>query len=1024
MVRRLLKYTGIFILSLLLLALLLPLLFKDQLVERLKSAFNAGIHGKFEFADASLSLFRDFPRMNVRLFDPNCVSYVGPVTTELFKAEEIQLSINLWDLLKQKERPRIHRISLQSPDIHIVEFDSVSLNANIFKTDDTKPAEGESDLALEIESYELTRARIRYESRISGIRLSLNNMDHQGSLNTADQVTLVRTVTQVDSMDFIQNNLAYVQSAKVKLVLNLEHHAEDHLFKIQTAALDWNQLALETTGSIRLLGDSVETDIQFHTPDNAFKDLFSILPNTYTKEYPDVQSQGSFSLEGMMKGVYSGSHGLYPSWNFKCTVKDGGIQYPGMPARLEEVRVDVLSGNVGPGLSQAYLEMKDLSMKIDQQRFIGSLILRNGDQDVNVSGFLRGQLDLLAFSRFFPLEKGTKLSGVLSPDFSFAFTSSAVTSQKYEQIELNGFFTAESVGYSAPGSPDVQIPSARAEFYPGVLKLTKVNMILGKSDMQLEAVVEHPLDYVFSERVVHCEAAIRSSKLDLNEWMSPEVESGLTDGNLVSSGPPMDFSRLKLKMDAVIGDLLYEDYRIQNLNGRFLFQGDRFDILDGKGTINKNTIRVKGFVEPVMAYTYNNKILLGNLNIQADVFNADQFLAPSDMDASSSGSVAATSQAFVVPGQMDLQVGFSAGKFIYAPMVLTGVTGSLKIENQELQFKDIQSNAMGGRFGLSGVYASPVKADPTFNMKLDLSKVQFAQALASMPTMKKLAPIMEYIQGYFNSSLVFQGVLDQTMFPKLESLDLDGFIETLEGTIKGFKPLDELASKIKIPGLKSLDLKNTKNWITVRSGAVTIKDFTKNVSDIGIVAGGTHRVNSQMDYRMLVKIPKNKVDQYTRMVQLDKGVEQLSSLLSKYGLGRQFSGGLNIRVFIRGTLLHPEFDLGLANPDGSDQMDSGGVLSNVQDQIRDSLNSRIEKEVEQAKSKAEAQIKIYEDSLKKVAAKKAEEWTKSKVDTLVGGKGKDLLDSLAGKVIKDPQKEVDQIKDKLKDWNPFKKDKK
>lgn len=66
------------------------------------------------------------------------------------------------------------------------------------------------------------------------------------------------------------------------------------------------------------------------------------------------------------------------------------------------------------------------------------------------------------------------------------------------------------------------------------------------------------------------------------------------------------------------------------------------------------------------------------------------------------------------------------------------------------------------------------------------------------------------------------------MFPVIDSINIDGIIETLEGSIKGFKPLEAIADKLKLNAIRNLNIKNTKNWITVQNGLVSIKDFNKN----------------------------------------------------------------------------------------------------------------------------------------------------------------------------------------------------
>ena len=63
--------------------------------------------------------------------------------------------------------------------------------------------------------------------------------------------------------------------------------------------------------------------------------------------------------------------------------------------------------------------------------------------------------------------------------------------------------------------------------------------------------------------------------------------------------------------------------------------------------------------------------------------------------------------------------------------------------------------------------------------------------------LKRAAPIAAYVDGFFNTTLVMKGKLGAEMTPELSSIDASGFLETLNGNIKGFKPFVDLSDKFK-----------------------------------------------------------------------------------------------------------------------------------------------------------------------------------------------------------------------------------
>ena len=92
--RKLLKVGLFIILGLLALAFIIPIFYKSTVMEAIKTQASSSINGKFEFEDASISLFRDFPNLAISIEKPQCLAYVNQDTSLLFSGEEIFISLS------------------------------------------------------------------------------------------------------------------------------------------------------------------------------------------------------------------------------------------------------------------------------------------------------------------------------------------------------------------------------------------------------------------------------------------------------------------------------------------------------------------------------------------------------------------------------------------------------------------------------------------------------------------------------------------------------------------------------------------------------------------------------------------------------------------------------------------------------------------------------------------------------------------------------------------------------------------
>ena len=195
-----------------------------------------------------------------------------------------------------------------------------------------------------------------------------------------------------------------------------------------------------------------------------------------------------------------------------------------------------------------------------------------------------------------------------------------------------------------------------------------------------------------------------------------------------------------------------------------------------------------------------------------------------------------------------------------------------------------------------------------------------------------------------------------------------------------------------------------------------------------------------MDYDFTFKIPRSKFKNNVVGATTETGISFLKNLASKTGYNIEVGSNVNVLVNLSGKLLDPKINFKLLGTDGQ-SLEEGAknAMNETIDKAKDSLIHRAENEIDKNKQKALKEVKRMEDSLRLLAAKKAVEEKRkllekasneaSKyVDSSLINKGKDVLNDKLGKeadkILKEGgQKEVDQIKDKVKDWNPFKKKK-
>lgn len=1027
--RKLLKVGLFIILGLLALAFIIPIFYKSTVMETIKTQASSSINGKFEFEDASISLFRDFPNLAISIEKPQCLAYVNQDTSLLFSGEEIFISLSLWKLIRDRQNTVINSFGLIKPIINFIQYDSLHNNAQILKTDSsTEPVS--SKTTLEISHYFIEEGELNYIDNFSNTSSKISNLNHSGNIVQMNDILNLVSNTQIQSINYYSNGIPMIENLSLDSKLNLAYSEQSSKYVIKESEFNLNNLKLLCKGDIQLLKDSTIMNLAIESPGNEFKDLFSILPNAFTKDYKSVESSGTFMFKIELNGIYSALNKFYPNWNIQCSIDNGSLKYPQKQLKIQDVALEIKSGNSDISGKDAYLNINSFKMNLNNQLLNGSLQLTDIFQNTTVAGTIKGILNLSDLSAFYPMAPGTELSGVIKPDLEFNFNQKTIENNQYSDVKLQGSVLCDLIKYKAKDLPEIKIDQAVIKISPELIVINELNSSFGKSDLKANLSWQEPLKYFTPASSVKLKIVSNSNLVDLTEWItepSPS-QSKSNDASLNSNA----LEGLQVSFESNISKLVYPEYKINALNGSGELIGDQLILHNFSAEINNNQIQGKGTFTNLAGYMFQDKVLNGKMQLSAAVFDADQFLKS---DTSVQSNLPVSTEAFQIPPEFNFDIAFNAKQFIYRPLIMNALQGQMQIVNSEILFQNINSNAMGGKMFLNGLYSTKEPNNPTFNFKYDMSKVQFSNAFNSILSIKKLAPIMQYIQGFFNSNIIFQGSLDKSLNPIYESINIEGFVETLEGSIKGFKPLDQLASKLNISSLKNLDLKNTKNWLTVKNGFVTLKDFNKKIDDIGIAIGGNHKISGEMDYNFLFNIPKNKVDGITKAINLDKSLEKLSGTLAKYGVNGLNSKSLNIAVAMKGSLTNPQFNLKWVNEKGEVQNEST-IGNNLKNSIKDSLTNRAEQEVDKLKDKAASELNKYEDSLRKKANEKAGSYkdeilekaskqaTKS-IDSNILNKAKDILKNPLDSIKKPGDKvNVDDIKNKMKEWNPFKKEKK
>lgn len=1020
-VKRILIILAAFILVLVGSLIALPFIFKDEIVGIAKTEINKNLNAKVDFTDVDVSIFRHFPKLSLQLENYSVTGVDTFAGLTLARGEALDLSLDLMSVIRNTGSIKVKSVRLVKPDIHVLVLADGTANYDVaIATEETTPADTAAGFNFELQDYSIEDGRLVYDDRSTGTFLTISDLDHSGSGNfTQDQYDL-DTKTTIGAFTVTQGAITYLDSAKASLDAIFLVDVPQNRYTLKDNRLVVNELAIEADGYVQPGEEDILMDLSFRAPETEFGKLWSLIPNAYTQGYEQVKTSGQFQLEGSAKGAYNAEREDYPAFQLTAKVDDGNVQYPGLPLGINDINADIQVNSPDKKLDAMVVNIPTFGFRVGSDPFGGRFRLRTPISDPEVDAVLKGVLDLAQWAKAFPMEDVNELTGRIVADVTVNTRLSTVESGAYDQVNTQGQIAATNIRYVATGLPPVVVQETTMDFTPRAVQVNSFTAQLGKSDVRASGAIDNILAYFSPEKTMRGRLNIQSNYFDLNEWAAePEpTTTAATGPTTVTAEETEVFDRFDFTMSLAAKQIAYDVYRLDNTEVEGRIRPNKLEINRMQTRLGDSDFRGSGNIINLFDYTFDDGVLGGTLNVQSNFINVNQFMTedPNAAAMSGAGGPEAATEPLAIPPKIDLVVNADAKRVQYTNLELNNLKGKVTVRDQGVFIEDASTQLLGGAMNFGGSYDSKNLESPGFTFMYDLKSLDFSRAFAALPTFQALAPIAKFIEGKFTSNLLLEGELGRDMMPKLNSLNAEGFLETLNGKLQdGFKPLGAIAQALNIQSLdKQVQLNNIKTWFTVQNGTVEVKPFDVKLKDIPMTVSGSHTLTQEINYNLLAKIPRAMLGNNVVGNTVNKGIDQILGQAKRLGVNVEQSEFLNVQINLTGGITSPKVGFKLVGADGESTL-----AESVKDEATQALEEKKEEVKQAIKEKAKEEATAVLDSAKAVAADRLRQAEQAAKDRLRDQLGKQV-DSTTRQQGQDA---VDKIKENLKDFNPFKRPK-
>lgn len=557
--KKLLIVFGI-IVGLLLIALtIIPMFYKDQIVTIIKEKANEQLACQMDFDDVGISLFRNFPGITVSVDGLTLVNRAPFEGDTLVHLNSFRVTIDLLSLISG-ESIEIVSILLDQPDIFLRVLEDGTPNWEIMKKTETVETARESEpgeFGLTLQGYEIRNANLNYIDDQTGMNLTAEGFNHEGSGDFSQDIVSLKTDTKIKSLRSGVGEFNYLNGVESHFAIETVIDKKNLSLKLKENQLRLNEFIFNLDGFLKIVEETTIVDLQFSTKETDFKGLISLIPDLYQNNFSQLETSGQFGFQGKILGNYSENE--FPKFDIKFEATDGMLKLPGMPKPIEHFALELFVVNHGRDVNNTQVNLRKFHFEMDQQLFDARLIVSRPFSDLTFSGFVKGNIDLGDLKELLPLEENTEIDGLIQANLEFS------GSQKKDlEIKGNGKLNLSDFTYSSPQLQEpFSLKEASISFTPAKVSLDRFNARIGKSDIHAEGQLENVLTYFLKDVELKGNLAISSNFFDLNPWME---------------GPSAELSAVELPgkieflMDVQFNEVLFDNLKLQNVRGSLVLK--------------------------------------------------------------------------------------------------------------------------------------------------------------------------------------------------------------------------------------------------------------------------------------------------------------------------------------------------------------------------------------------------------------------------------------------------------------------
>ena len=581
------KITGIAIVAIIVLLMVLPMAFKGKIETIVKQEGNKLLNAQFDFDNLDISLLSNFPQASITLED-FWLKGIGDFENDtLLQAGELTAAVNLMSLFGDGGY-EISKIIIDDTKAKAIVLEDGRPNWDVMKVDSTATETVEetdstsSPFSIQLKKLNIDNLTLIYDDRQAGMYAEVIDLDASCSGDLGSERTTIKLDSETPSVTFRMGGVPFLSKASIGAEMDIDADLAANKFTLKENTLSLNAIRATIDGWVALTESGMDMDIKLNSNEISFKEILSLIPAIYAKDFDGLKTSGEATLSAYAKGSMVGDS-IMPEFDVNLNVKNAMFRYPSLPAGVDNINIAASVKNPGGSIDATTIKVNPFNLTLAGNPFSMTADVKTPVSDLDFSVTAKGKLDLGKIKDVYPIED-MQLNGLVDADMSLNGRMSYIQKELYDRMQASGNINLSNMKLQMEAIPEVDIKKSTFSFTPRYLKLSETTVNIGENDLTFDSQFENYIGFLLKGTTLKGNLNIASNKLNLNDFMSEgdSTATAATTETATADTAAMGIIRIPdnidFRMQVKMNEVLMNKMKFNNLNGLLIVKNSKVDM--------------------------------------------------------------------------------------------------------------------------------------------------------------------------------------------------------------------------------------------------------------------------------------------------------------------------------------------------------------------------------------------------------------------------------------------------------------